>query len=81
MRQTFSLICLLSWEVTIDHPSGRGIQSKEFSNVKSIKTYLSSSIQEEHLHFLAIMSIESEVSRDLNLDKFWRTLLVLNHEK
>jgi len=38
--------------------------------VKSIKTYLSSSIQEEHLNFLAIMSIESEVSRDLNLDKF-----------
>ncbi|GBL65942.1 hypothetical protein AVEN_144299-1 [Araneus ventricosus] len=40
-----------------------------FSKLKLIKTYLRSSIQQERLNSLAIMSIESEISRSLDLDK------------
>ena len=56
MRQTLSLVCLLPPGLTIDHPSDSDIRSKEFSNLKLIKTYLRSSIQQERLNNLAIMS-------------------------
>ncbi|GBM06123.1 hypothetical protein AVEN_134591-1 [Araneus ventricosus] len=42
---------------------------RSFSKLKLIKTYLRSSIQQERLNSLAIMSIESEISRSLDLDK------------
>jgi len=36
---------------------------KEFINLKVVKAYLRSLIQQEHLNSLAIMSIESEIRR------------------
>lgn len=42
---------------------------RSFSKLKLIKTYLRSSIQQERLNSLAIISIESDISRSLNLDK------------
>ena len=45
---------------------------RSFSKLKLIKTYLRSSIQQERLNSLAIMSIESDISRSLNLDKIIR---------
>jgi len=54
---------------TIDYPSDRGIRRKEFSKLKLIKIYLRSSVQRERLNILTIVSIESEISRGLNLDK------------
>jgi len=62
-----SLICLLPSGFTIDHPSDLGILRKEFSKLKLIKTYLRSSIQQERLNVLAIMSIESEISMRIEL--------------
>jgi len=41
----------------------RDIRKKEFTNLKVVKAYLRSSIQQEHLNSLAIMSIESDVRR------------------
>ena len=37
--------------------------------LRLIKTYLRSSIQQERLNSLKIMSIESKISRGLNMDK------------
>jgi len=69
MRQTFFLFFLLPSRFTIDYPSDRGIRRKEFSKLKLIKIYLRSSVQRERLNILTIVSIESEISRGLNLDK------------
>jgi len=69
MRQTLSLIYLLPSRFTIDHPSDRGIRRKEFSKMKLIKTYFTSSLQRERLNSLTIMFIESGISRGLSLDK------------
>jgi len=44
------------------------------------KTYLRSSIQQEHLISLAMMAIKSEIRRGLNMDKILRTLLMLKHK-
>jgi len=41
----------------------RDIRKNEFINLKVVKAYLRSSIQQEHLNSLAIMSIESEFRR------------------
>jgi len=38
MRQTLSPVGLLPSGLKIDHPSDSGIRSKEFSNLKLIKT-------------------------------------------
>ena len=74
MRQIFPNF-LLSSGFTIDHPSDGGIRSKEFPSHNLIITYLRLSIQQEGLNILAIMSIECEVSRDLNLDKILKDIV------
>jgi len=45
IRQPFSLICLLPQDL-LDHPRYRDIRKKLFSNLKVIKTYLQSSVQQ-----------------------------------
>jgi len=69
MKQPLFIVCLLPLGFTISHPSDRGIRRKEFSKLKLLKTYLRSQIKQKRQNSLAIMSIESEISRDLNLDK------------
>jgi len=68
MRQTLPPFLLPS-RFTIDYPNDRGIRRTEFSKLKLIKIYLRSSVQRERLNILTIVSIESEISRGLNLDK------------
>jgi len=68
------VICLLLSGFTTDHPSGRGIPRKELSKLKLIKNYLRSLIQQYRLNSLAIMSIESEISRSLNLGKVLKNI-------
>jgi len=59
--------------VTLHHNS---IPRKELSKLKLklkvIKAYVRSLIQQYSLQSLAIMSIESEINRGLNLDKILR---------
>ena len=45
---------------------------RSFSQLKLIKNYLRSTMQQVRLNSLAIMSIESETSRSLNLDTIIR---------
>ena len=45
------------------------IPSEELSELKLIKTHLRSPIQRERLYSLAIKSIETKISRDINLNK------------
>jgi len=59
---------------TINHPSDRGIPKRELSKLKRIETYLRSLIQQYRLNSLAILSIESEISRGLNLDKIVKVI-------
>ena len=56
------------------------ILRQEFSNLKLIKTYLRSSIHQERLHSLTMMSIESEISRCLNLDKVLKDIANARHK-
>jgi len=58
----------------MDHPTDRGIPRKALSTLKLIKTYLRSLIQQYRLNSLEILSIESEISRGLNLDKILREI-------
>ena len=66
--------------ITIDHTSERGIRRKEFSKLKLLKTYLRLSIQPAPLNSLVIMSIESEISRGLNLDKIVKDMVIMSIE-
>jgi len=76
IMQPLSLICLLpfpnllgfTWPCPLPwHP-----EKSFFSNLKVIKTYLRSSIQQKHLNSLAIISIESKIRKCLNLGKILR---------
>ena len=62
-----SLICPLPSGFTWPFQLASGERS--FSQLNLIKTYLRSSIQQERRNSLAIMFVESEINRGLNLDK------------
>jgi len=49
--------------------------------LKLIKTYLRYSIQQERLNTLAIMSIESKISRGLNMDKIMKDIVDVEARK
>jgi len=51
------------------HRRNCSIPTEELSELKLIKTHLQSSIQRERLHSLAFKSIETKISRDINLNK------------
>jgi len=62
-------ICLLPSKFTIDHPSDRSIRRKEFSKLTPIKTFVFEIMNPAKARSWTIMSIESKISRALNLDK------------
>jgi len=49
--------------------------------INVIKTYLRSSIQQEHLNSLAIMAFEYEIRRGLHLDKMLRNFANVKVQK
>ena len=62
-----NLFIALRMYITIPVTLASGKRS--YSMLRLIKTYLRSSIQQERLNSLKIMSIESKISRGLNMDK------------
>jgi len=52
-----------------------------FSKLKAIRTYMRSSIQQEHLNSLAIMADESKICTGLSLDKMLRNFANVKAQK
>ena len=68
MQQAFpDLLCLIHIALTV--PVTSATAERSFSALKRIKTYLRSTIGQERLSHLAILSIERELSKLIDYDK------------
>lgn len=51
-------------------------EERQFSKLRFNNTFLRSTMSQEHLNSLCIMSIECEVGREMSLDEIWNIIFV-----
>jgi len=81
MKQPLSLNCLLPSGFAINHSSDFVIQRKKFSKLKQIKPIWDHQSSESAEVVWRLCQLNPKLAEAHTWIKFWRTLLMLKHEK